>query len=225
MATLEAVCFDLDNTLCVPQYDDEEIHDRIFERVGVEPFFDPPDVYAVDPADLPVAESSHEHYVNLYTRVAENVGGDPALAPDLADVTVDVLDPATVGFRDGAEAAFRWAREHYDVGLLTLGYEDEQRTKIEALGIGDDLDAVEICDPGTDDALKPDPEPFERVLGALDTVPGAAVYVGDSLGGDVGGARNVGMKSAWVPVDDPPADPDPEPTWILDSPGDLPTVL
>lgn len=225
MTGLEAVVFDLDNTLCVPRYEDEEIHRRIFERVDVESFFEPADVRAVDPADLPPAESSREHYVNLYRAVAQNVGDDASAAEALADATVEVLDPSTVVFREGARDAFRYVRDRYDVGLLTMGYADGQRTKVEALGIEDDLDAVVICDPATDDALKPDPDPFREVLGVLDVSPADALYIGDSLGGDVRGAHNAGMESAWVPTGETSDEPDPEPTYLLDSPAELRDVL
>lgn len=245
MTGLEAVVFDLDNTLCVPRYEDEEIHRRIFERVGVEPFFEPADVHAVDPADLPPAASSHEHYANLYRAVAERVDGgpsvtenvagspsvsetddgDPSVVAALADATVEVLDPSTVVFREGARDAFRYVRDRYVVGILTVGYAEGQRTKIEALGIGDDVDAVVICDPATDDALKPDPEPFREVVSALDVSPADALYVGDSLGGDVRGAHNAGMESAWVPTGESSDEPDPEPTYVLDSPAGLRDVL
>ena len=51
-----------------------------------------------------------------------------------------------------------------------------------------------------------------------------SLMVGDSLGADVAGAHAVGMRSAWVPSTDPDGDPEPTPTHVLDSPGQLSTL-
>lgn len=38
---VEAVCFDLDGTLCISTYSDNEFTDRVFERAGLNPSFVP----------------------------------------------------------------------------------------------------------------------------------------------------------------------------------------
>lgn len=45
---------------------------------------------------------------------------------------------------------------------------------------------------------KPDPKPFRLCLERLGVKPQAAVYVGDDLRIDVGGARDVGMQPVWL---------------------------
>ena len=60
---------------------------------------------------------------------------------------------------------------------------------------------------------KPHPEIFHRACRALRVPPGAALFVGDSLGVDVAGARGVGMPCVWVNrqgASPGPADPKPE---------------
>ena len=140
-------------------------------------------------------------------------------------MTVDVVDETDVVFREGARAAFEDARDRFDVGVLTQGRRETQAAKLERLDVVDELDAFVTCGPGTGLAPKPDPEPFEAVLTELDARAESTLYVGNSLGGDVAGARGVGMHSAWVPQGDVPADPDPEPTYVLSTPGELPDVL
>jgi len=227
MPDYEAVVFDLDHTLCVSEQDDREIHEGIFERVGTEPFFEPEDLYGVDNTALPDADSDREHYLHLYQAVAEEVPADPdpELLAALADATVEVLDPTLVSFRDGAREAFEYARERYTVGLLTNGAVETQRAKLERLGIAEEFDAVVCCGPGTGHPSKPDPAPFRALLDDLDVPADASVYVGDRLDGDVVGAHNAGMASAWVPTDEGPFEPDPEPTYLLASPAELSTVL
>lgn len=94
MPSIEAVCFDLDDTLCISEQDDAEIHQRIFERVGTEPFFTPEDVYAVDADTLPQAETDREFYESLYHAAAERTGTSPdsQIVAALAEATVDVGD-------------------------------------------------------------------------------------------------------------------------------------
>jgi len=224
---IESVVFDLDSTLCVPTQDDEAIHDAIFESVGVDPFFEPADFYAVEFDALPEPESDREHYELMYGAAAEVAGADPdeALLRDLAEATLEVMDNDAVTFRPGAEAALAYAREYYAVGLVTAGSEATQTEKLDALGIRDAFDAAVYCGPTDDVETKPDPEPFELVLDELGVPAERAVYVGDRLRGDVTGAHNAGMQSVWVPLGDVPTDPEVEPTHRLDSLADLPDVV
>jgi putative hydrolase of the HAD superfamily len=229
MPSHDAVLFDLDSTLCVAEQTDHEIHRTVFDRVDVEPFFSPADVRDVDPDDVTTANSDRGYYEALYRAVAADVGGDPSHAPELAEATVEVVDETAVRFREGAEAALDHAREHYEVGLVTNGGEETQRSKLERLGIADAFDVAVFCNPLAGLESKPDPAPFRAALSSLDATADRCVHVGDSLGHDVAGADRAGLDSVWVPFDRPhedlPEDPDPAPTYRLDSPVDLPAVL
>ena len=229
MPARDAVLFDLDSTLCVSEQSDHDIHEAVFERVDVEPFFSPADVRAVDGDDVAVAESKRGYYENLYRAVAADVGSDPSHAPDLAEATVGVVDETAVRFREGAERALEYARERYDVGLVTNGGEAVQTGKLDRLGIADAFDATVFCDPGAGTPPKPDPAPFREALTALDAEPERTVYVGNSHGHDVVGAERASIASVWVPFERPhetvPAEPDPAPTHRLESLTDLSAVL
>lgn len=223
MADIEAVCFDLDNTLCVPRLDDAEIHERLFERVSLEPQFTPADVRSLDPATLPESDSLREFYENMYAALAP--GYTSADTAELARVTGDIIDDTDVEFRDGGEALLEDARDRYPVGLLTHGDPEIQAGKLDALGVRDAFETVVVCGPDTPLAGKPDSEPFERVLAELDVSPGATLYVGDSLVGDVGGANAAGMQSAWMPRERSEETPEPEPTFVVESPAELRELL
>jgi len=45
---------------------------------------------------------------------------------------------------------------------------------------------------------KPDPAIFERALAAMGTTPDRVLHAGDSLHADIGGARKLGLATAWV---------------------------
>lgn len=223
MDRIETVCFDLDNTLCVPALDDAEIHERLFDRVAMQPRFTPSDVRSLDPATLPDADTVREFYENMYAALAPEY--TTAEHEEIARVTDEILDQTAVEFRDGAGELFEYTRSNYTVGLLTHGDPEIQRAKLDTLGIDDAFDVTVVCGPATDLPGKPAPEPFEHILTELDATADRTLLVGDSLEGDIAGANSVGMQSAWMPRGDHEMNPEPEPTYVVESPAELQTSL
>lgn len=224
MPTYDAVCFDLDHTLCVPTQDPEEVLATAFERVGCDPFCGHGDVRPLIP-DLPTARTDREFHENLFAAAARRFEGDPTLAPDLAEAYLATADPSAVRFRDGAEAALALARERAEaVGLITNGSRETQTEKLESLGITDAFDVSVFVDPANGIPPKPEPAPFETAFAALGTGPEDAIHVGDSLYADVAGANAVGMDSAWLATDGG-SDPAHEPTHVVDSLTDVGAIL
>lgn len=231
MPAIEAVCFDLDSTLCFSNQSDQEIHETVFERAGVDPVFTPSDVRAVDTSTVETAESDAEFYANLYRAAVSDHPADPdsSLLDRLGEITADVVDETDVSFRPGAQQALAHASDQYPVGLITNGGETTQSVKLDNLGIADVFDVTVFCDPAGGIEPKPAVAPFERALAEL---PGAAeetVYIGDSHGSDVAGAHRAGLQSVWVPPDRPhgsqPTAPEPAPTHRLDSMAELMDIL
>jgi len=226
MAGLDAVCFDLDGTLCVRDRDDEAIHEQVFDRAGLEPVWAVENIYEVDHESLPPADTPAEWWEAFYRAVAAETGTDPTHAPALADATVEiVVDDPRVVFRAGAEAALEAARERAAVGLVTHGSERAQRAKLARLGIADAFGASVFCGPTEACPGKPDPEPFRRATEALGASPERTVYVGNRLEGDVGGANAAGMVSVWVSDGGEPDESEPEPDHVLASMGELPDLV
>jgi putative hydrolase of the HAD superfamily len=231
MAPLDAVCFDLDSTLCLSNQSDQEIHEAVFERAGVDPCFTPEDVRAVDTSTVEPAESDAEFYANLYAAAVRDLSVDPdrSLLERLGEITADVVDETDVSFRPGAQKALEYASDRYPVGLITNGGETTQSVKLDRLGIADVFEVTVFCDPGGGIEPKPAVDPFERALADLPGDPEKTVYIGDSHSSDVVGAHRTGLQSIWVPPNRPhgsqPTAPDPAPTHRLDSMADLPTLL
>lgn len=239
MASYDAVCFDLDSTLCVHTQDRRVLLETAFDRAGCEPFCTAADLRGLVP-DLPTAQTDREFYENLFELAArrargetdeelgngvdrhrsglhsDGAGPDPAHAPAIADAFLDAYDPTAVRFRTGAEAALDLARERGPVGLITNGERETQTRKLETLGITDAFDVAVFTDPEAGVLPKPSTVPFERALAVLGAEPSAAIHVGDSVHADVAGANAMGMDSAWV---DPGHDVERthEPTYELPS--------
>lgn len=199
MAGYDAICFDLDHTLCEPTRDADAVLRETFDRAGVEPFCSPGDLRAAVP-DLPTAETDREFYRHLFTEVASRAGVDPGCATALAEASIAARDPTAVRFRPGAKAALELARERGPVALITNGGQETQTAKLEALDVADAFDVRVFTDPAAGVLPKPDPAPFERALSALAVEPERAIHVGDSRPADVAGANGMGMDSAWIDV-------------------------
>lgn len=227
MDDLAAVIFDLDGTLCVDDQAFTDVWAAAFERIGFDPPVAPADVAAVDPGELPPVEDHRGFYGALYRVAVEQAGRDPdpERAAAAADAYVAAHDLGAFSLREGAEAALTAAREDHAVGLVTNGDRATQTAKLEAVGVADAFDARVFCAPEHGVAGKPDPEPVEMVLADLGVDPVAALLVGDDRRVDVGAAHDAGARSAWVPLGEPAADPEPEPDHVCDSMGEVADLL
>jgi FMN phosphatase YigB (HAD superfamily) len=233
MSALDAVCFDLDSTLCVPELSDREFNRAVFERAGIDPLFSPRELRSVDPGEVPSVDSIEALFTELYraTLRKHDLGVDSGspVVDDLGSIAAEVDDETGVRFRDGAREALDFARDRHRVGLVTNGRPVTQEEKLQTLGIAEELDATVYCCPAAGVPSKPATDPFGVVLSELSVSPENAVMVGDSHPEDVVGAHRAGLRSVWTPVDRPhedlPTDPDPEPTHRVDSPSELPDVL
>ena len=79
----------------------------------------------------------------------------------------------------------------YTIGVVTNGYSDMQRRKIARHELGPAVDFIVVSEEAR--AHKPDPRIFEQALVLAAVAPDEAVYVGDLLHNDVGGAMRAGM--------------------------------
>ncbi|RQG97967.1 HAD family hydrolase [Natrarchaeobius chitinivorans] len=197
MAEYDAVCFDLDNTLCEPTQDASTLLERTFKRAGLEQFCTPADLRAAVPA-LPTAETDREFYEHLFSEVATRANVDPAVSSRLTDWYLEIRDPTAVRFRPGAAAALEYASERGRVGLITNGGRTTQTKKLRELGIDDAFDVCVFTEPSAGIYPKPDGAPFEYALSELEATPETTIHVGDSLHADVAGANAMGLDSAWI---------------------------
>ena len=85
----------------------------------------------------------------------------------------------------------------YRLGLITNGTSEGQHAKIDRLGIRSRFGAVVVS--GDIGIHKPDAGIFHACLSALNVAPDRAVYVGDHFENDVLGAQGAGMRAIWYP--------------------------
>lgn len=91
----------------------------------------------------------------------------------------------------GALDTLRQLSRHYRLGLITNGYSDSQRGRLDAAGLSACFDPTLISEEVG--IAKPDPRIFELALDALGLPPGDVIYIGDSLDHDRAGCQSAGI--------------------------------
>lgn len=96
---------------------------------------------------------------------------------------------------EGAEALYQRVVQKYPVGILTNGFAETQRKKLDDFGFYRSAEHVVISeDVG---ALKPDPKVFEYATRQTGLDKDDILYVGDSYTSDIKGGSNFGWDTAW----------------------------
>ncbi len=79
------------------------------------------------------------------------------------------------------------------LGLLSDGYLEVQKKKLDALGLAEYFDAVVFSDELGRDYWKPNVVPYKKILKRLNVHPNEAVYVADNPEKDFKGPNRLGM--------------------------------
>ncbi|WP_247001631.1 HAD family hydrolase [Halosolutus gelatinilyticus] len=219
---VDAVCFDLDDTLCTYTQSSADVLSQAFERVGVVRLWTVDDYHARYRDYLDESAHVDDLRRRCFADLAVAAGADRETGLAVADEYSAVRDQNAVDLLPGAREVVETLGDRHRLGLVTNGAPEMQREKLAAIGLSDSFDAVVYA--GYDAAAKPASEPFEVALDALGSAPDRAAHVGNSLSSDVAGARAAGLRSIWVPFgDDCPETPDPAPDHTLGSIADLAT--
>jgi len=188
--SVQAVGFDLDDTLAVTTRDRETLLRTATDRVGAPTITR--EAYLRAHADHSGADSRESIFAALLD--GEDVD-PPALAAAYRETVEAALEPVP-----GAESLVSGLRADYRVGLLTDGPVEAQMSKLRHLGWTDLFDAVVVT--GALRAPKPDAAAFDALAEALDVPAGETAYVGDHPTYDVEGAADAGMTPVQVTADE-----------------------
>jgi len=214
---VEAVLFDLDDTLCEYHRGGGEVLALAFEDVGIEPFFSVEDYHARYADFVADSEDIRDLRAACFAAIARDRGHDPAVGRAVADAFSSERDHRAVSAFPGAHEAIETLGEDHHVGLVTNGDPWMQRQKLEGVGLADAFEV--IVHGGYDTTPKPEPDPFDAALGDLGVQPGRAVHVGNSLHSDVPGAKAAGVRAVWFTGGEVGGgtDPDPQPDYRIDT--------
>lgn len=193
--TVDAVLFDLDETLVRYERPASTVLSETFEALGVEPFFEVGDFQERYEDFLPQSDTVDHLRELVFADIATDSGRDPGLGRRLARRYAAERDHSRVELLPGAPALLE-ALDGRPLGLVTNGDPAMQRPKLRATGLDDRFDTIVYA--GHDTASKPDAEPFERALADLDVDPPGGAFVGNDPVADVFGAQSVGLRSVWL---------------------------
>jgi putative hydrolase of the HAD superfamily len=219
MPPVDAVLFDLDDTLCCYRRSGAELLAISFERVGVDPFFTVEEYHARYDEHLGTVDDMAGFRERCFVDLARANGHDPSIAREVARAYTAERDQSNVEVLSGAREAVDALVADHRLGLVTNGPPEMQREKLAATGLADAFDVAVFA--GFDAPAKPDPEPFHAALETLGVDTERAVHVGNSLRTDVSGAKRAGVQAAWLKQDGADPDPDPAPDYVLAGLGDL----
>jgi HAD superfamily hydrolase (TIGR01549 family) len=96
----------------------------------------------------------------------------------------------------GAPELLRWLRGRSVVGIVSNNHTSEQKDKLLALGIANDVAFLMTSEDAG--AEKPDPAIFRRALDLAGAEASDAVMVGDNWEADVEGALAAGIRPVWL---------------------------
>jgi putative hydrolase of the HAD superfamily len=202
---IEAICFDLDETL---------IDSAVAWRTGFVDAFAAealpcypaleavPDIYeALQPFFLAEVEAQAGSWGEFVVRdairkfIRAHAEHDDACADRTYEAYLDIW-PGHIGLFPDALAAVDAARTNARVALITNGPSKEQRLKLERTGLLDRFEVITIS--GEAGCEKPAAEIFAKTLASMRVAPEAALHIGDSLRYDVAGARAAGVTAVWL---------------------------
>ena len=192
-AALEAVLFDLDDTLLdragayarlcrhwyrtLPRDGRPADEERFVARMA-----------AWDQA----GRAKHECYGSLlrlwpgcFADVPTAIAAHRRLLPEFV-----TLDPRT------RELLVRLRRDGMRSAVVTNGTSASQRPKLRTTGIDALVDAIAVSEEVG--VAKPEPGIFRHALAAIAADPATTLFVGDNPAADIGGAKALGMPAAWV---------------------------
>ncbi len=116
------------------------------------------------------------------------------LAAELSDTFIQAFSRSHKPFPDVGPLLSRFA--HLELCILTNGFGDLQRTKLQVSGLAKAFGNVVISsEVGIG---KPNPAIFDLALSKLATAPEETLMVGDSLSRDVIPAAAFGLQAAWL---------------------------
>jgi putative hydrolase of the HAD superfamily len=216
---IQAVAFDLDDTLLDRRRSFEQFAQRQWERFS-----------------QPLASVAQDRYVHVLTQLDRNgyaprkglfagMAAQFGLPVDLAETLLNDyragFPAACVLFPDALRTLKMLRASGLKLALITNGSMRMQSRKLECLALSAMFDAILISD--AEGVSKPDARIFHLAVERLGVRPDRALFVGDDLEVDVAGARAAGLHAIWCRASD--ASPIVDAVAVIDRLTDLPPLL
>jgi putative hydrolase of the HAD superfamily len=206
---IEAVLFDLDDTLHDDTAAYRDAAEEVAREIAVEHGVDAVALTAayvaeaegfwhrLSPSELQGTLAAVRE--RLWRNALDRVGiADPALALRSAQRYHDYRKKRYVPFPQAAAVLAAERSRGRRLGLVTNGFSETHREKIELLRLGEFFEAVFIADEVG--MVKPDPLLFAHACRTLNAAPAHSAMVGDRYDRDIAGAAEAGLATVWLNV-------------------------
>ena len=187
---IRVIVFDLDDTL----YPERAFALSGFRAVGRElqrrmdcPF---------DPAERMRALFDGGDRRTIFDQILEDLGADASTVTVEEMVAWYRTHPPTLELFPDAESALQKWSGPFRLALISDGFEQTQRNKVEALGLHNRLDPIVLTDQWGRDYWKPHPRAFEAIERQTGVSGRGCVYLADNPAKDFVAPRQLG----WVGV-------------------------
>ena len=224
MRTIEAVLFDLDDTLHDDTFAYKSAAEEVAWEVAAEHNIDALKLKSAYVAqaegfwkalDAGVLKEKLENIrAELWGAALAEMGIEDGAVAQRAAANYNRYRAKYFKLFPGALDLLRLLRERgIKLGLLTNGFSVTHREKIALLQIGEYFDAIFIADEVG--MIKPDPLLFAHACQKLERAPAVSAMVGDRYERDIRGAQRAGLYTVWMNVHGealPPDAPSPDAT-------------
>ncbi len=192
--TIRAVLFDFDDTL-----GDRETYAYNCYKALVLPYVESQDPYERESVmqDCMIYDQGGNTNKEYVRRALEKKYGFLLPYDDFVSVWNDNMWRYTVAFED-AEETLQYLQEKYMLGIITNGSSAGQKRKIEKSGLKKYFPEEYIIVSGDYDIAKPDSGLYLTACERMHVMPQECVFVGDTYGTDIIGAKRAGMTPVWI---------------------------
>jgi HAD superfamily hydrolase (TIGR01549 family) len=235
MRTIEAVLFDLDDTLHDDTYAFTSAAEEVAREIAAEHNVD---ALALKRAYIAEAEGFWHRLTpdqlrtrlgglrkSMWSAALGQLGIEDESVAERSAHKYNEYRKKYFAMFPGAVDVLRTLRERgMRLGILTNGFSETHREKIALLQIGEYFDAIFIADEVG--MVKPDPLLFAHACTALGSAPARSAMVGDRYERDVRGALDAGLYAVWLNVRSetlPQGEPPPDAT--CETITDVPAIL
>jgi len=146
-------------------------------------------------ADIAVGLFDRGHRGKIFNLAVKELGLDPE--PKLVASLVETYrahQPALTLHED-AEEILQWSASRFQLGLITDGFAETQRRKVDALALASRISCMVFSDELGPGSWKPSKVPYQEVMARFGGSPAEYVYIGDNPVKDFIGAKTLGWRT------------------------------
>lgn len=130
-----------------------------------------------------------------FPSIFERLGAQAAHVPSDIEPRYIALTPTKEKTFENAHHILDYLANHYELHVITNGFNDIQSTKLKSSGLENYFDVIVTSE--TTGFRKPDKEIFELAMNTAKAHVSESIMIGDNLDSDIAGAQGVGMDHVW----------------------------